>query len=54
MSTRDGNYEIYMRTYGSNFHSEFRMTNNTVIDQAPAFSHDRSKIAFSSFRDANT
>src|SRR5215210_2084592 len=45
-SDRDGNYEIYMRSYGGNLHIESRLTTNTVDDGDPTFSSDTSKIAF--------
>jgi Tol biopolymer transport system component len=47
---RDGDGEIYMRTYDGNLTFEFPLTNNTAFDQAPAFSPDGTKIAFASFR----
>jgi TolB protein len=53
VSHRDGDAEIYMRTYDGTPPFEFPLTNNTATDQAPSFSRDGTKIAFQSFRNGN-
>lgn len=51
MTTRDGNYEIYVMNADSS--NQTRLTNNSAVDSAPDWSPDGSRIVFTSDRDGN-
>ncbi|MFQ6037155.1 MAG: Tol-Pal system beta propeller repeat protein TolB [Candidatus Aminicenantales bacterium] len=48
VSNRDGNDELYMMDYDG--HDQVRLTFNRTIDYMPAWSPDRKKIAYTSYR----
>jgi TolB protein len=48
ISNRDGNDELYMMDYDG--HNQTRLTFNRVKDYMPAFSPDRKRIAYTSYR----
>lgn len=48
ISNRDGNDELYMMDYDG--HNQTRLTFNKIIDYMPAWSPDREKIAYTSYR----